>query len=200
LAARRWFEAFADSAASDSNVLALIAVGSAVRSNVQSDDLDLVVVCRNRKLFRCRAPVEVDVHAFEAAQLETMLSSGHPLLGWAVRLGRAVFDRHGYWRDFRRTWHEKVPLPDPALARHRAARVARYLDTVREMGDEAAASELNLSYLTLLARAMLSEHRVYPASRPELPDQLRAVGEAPLADQLEAALRERSNLVTRQVG
>src|SRR6266498_1434246 len=129
LAARRWFEAFTDSAASDSNVLALIAVGSAVRSNVQSDDLDLVVVCRNRKLFHCRAPVEVDVHAFEAARLETMLSSGHPLLGWAVRLGRVVFDRHGYWKELLRIWHGKVPLPDPALARHRAARVANPLAT-----------------------------------------------------------------------
>lgn len=199
-ATRRWFESFGTNIVRDENVLALVAVGSAVRSNVRSDDLDLVVVCTDRKQFHYKAPIEVDLHVFDAPSLDAQLTSGHPLLGWAVRFGKAIFDRGGTWSEVARVWFDKVPLPDPALARYRASKAARHLSAVKEMGDEAAAAELNLSYLTLLARAVLAEHRIYPASRPELPEQLRTIGETPLADQLEDAWRERGNVVSRRVG
>ncbi len=97
-------------------------------------------------------------------------------------------------------WRDRIPIPDPGLARHRAAKVARHLNAVREMGDEAAAAELNLSHLTLLARAVLAEHHVFPASRPELPEQLRTIGESRLAAKLEDAFHERGQLISRRVG
>jgi hypothetical protein len=199
-ATRRWFESFVADIAADDNVLALVAVGSAVRSNVRSDDLDLVVICADRKKFRHKAPIEVDLHVFHVLGLDAQLGSGHPVLGWAVRFGKAVLDRLGKWSEVVGVWSDRVPLPDPALARHRASKAAAHLDAVREMGDEAAAAELNLSYLTLLARAVLAEHRIYPASRPELPEQLRAIGETSLADQLEGAWHERENVFSRRVG
>ena len=52
------------------------------------------------------------------------------------------------------------------------------------LGDEEAAAEQKTTYLTHLARAALSREGVYPASRPELPDQLASVGCAALALQL----------------
>jgi predicted nucleotidyltransferase len=97
-ATRRWFESFGANIVKDDNVLALVAVGSTVRSNVRSDDLDLVVICRDCKQFHYKAPIEVDVRTFEAARVEAELSSGHPLLGWAVRFGMVVFDRSEMWK------------------------------------------------------------------------------------------------------
>ena len=195
-ASQRWLESFGTDAVRDENVLAVVAVGSAVRRNVPSDDLDLVVVCADRKQFHYKAPVEVDLHVFDVGTLDAHIASGHPLLGWAVKFGKAIFDRGGTWNEVLRVWLDKVPLPDPALARQGASQAAKQLRIVKEMGDEAAAAELNLSYVTLLARAVLAEHKIYPASRPELPEQLRKIRESSLADQLVDARRERAKLAT----
>jgi hypothetical protein len=59
------------------------------------------------------------------------------------------------------------------------------------MGDEDAAQEQRLVALTQEARAKLIRQGVYPASRPELPDQLRSLKENALAEKLDRALRER---------
>ena len=58
-------------------------------------------------------------------------------------------------------------------------------------GDRDAAAELRASMLTHLARAALSGAAVFPQSRPELPGQLRGIGEQALADQLDEALAQR---------
>lgn len=191
--ARIWLDDFVKRISADANVFAVIAVGSTIRSDVESDDLDLVVLCEECKRFQYKPPIEVDIRTFALAGTEENLSAGHPLLGWAVRFGKAIFDRNETWEKLVSAWRERVPLPDPGLARTRADKVFEHLAAVREIGDDAAAEELNLSYLTFLARAALSEQGVYPASRPELPGQLRAVGDAQLAAQLESALRDREN-------
>ena len=48
---------------------------------------------------------------------------------------------------------------------------------------------LEISYRTHLARATLAKAGIQPASRPELPSQLREVGETVLASDLERALK-----------
>lgn len=60
------------------------------------------------------------------------------------------------------------------------------------LGDADAAREQALSYLTHSARAELLEAGVYPASRPELPEQLRSIGDYLLAGRLERILEEDS--------
>lgn len=190
--AHTWLTEFVRKVAADENVLAVIAVGSTIRSEVESDDLDLVVLCEERKRFRYKSPIEVDIRTFVLTATEEDLSAGHPLLGWAVKFGQALFDRNGTWEKLVSTWRDRVPLPDPLLARKRADKIFKYLTAVREIGDDAAAAELHLSYLTFLARAALSEQGIYPTSRPELPGQLRTIDEVQLATRLETALRERT--------
>jgi hypothetical protein len=56
------------------------------------------------------------------------------------------------------------------------------------MGDLDAAHEQALSYFTHIARAELIDRGVYPASRPELPKQLRSIGDSRLAHSLEQLL------------
>lgn len=64
------------------------------------------------------------------------------------------------------------------------------------VGDEEACGELEISYRTHLARAALANAGVQPASRPELPSQLRELGETALAVDLERSLSNRKNRST----
>lgn len=61
-----------------------------------------------------------------------------------------------------------------------------------QAGDEDAMLDLTVSYLTHLARAVLAENGVYPASRPELPGQLSQIGQVELAARLPDALAARA--------
>ena len=61
-----------------------------------------------------------------------------------------------------------------------------------EIGDHTAAAELQVSLLTHLARAALSNVGMFPKSRPELPQQLRDISEHALADRLSNALARRN--------
>ena len=50
--AREWLSSFLAQARCNRNVIAVVAIGSAVRSRVASDDLDLFVICRDSKQLR----------------------------------------------------------------------------------------------------------------------------------------------------
>jgi hypothetical protein len=57
------------------------------------------------------------------------------------------------------------------------------------MGDDTAADDLILAGATQLVREVLIKGRVFPASRPELPGQLRSISPSdPLAQVLEDAM------------
>ena len=192
--ARSWVGSFLVRARCDPNVLAVVAIGSSVRQGVASDDLDLIVICLDVQLFRERAPIEVDLRAFNAADVDTKVAQGHDLLAWSIKFGRALLDRDGMWREALKRWRTRVPLPDPDIAWTRAEAARKRMDEMREMGDVEAAIELEVTYQTHCAHAVLAAAGVYPASRPELPSQLRAVRENRLADQLAAALVARARL------
>jgi hypothetical protein len=72
-----------------------------------------------------------------------------------------------------------------------ALRFERYAAQLVSAGDFDAALEQIIGMLTHMGRASLVRARVYPASRPELPAQLRGIGEYQLAEWLEQALRRR---------
>ena len=198
--AHDWVDGFLRRVPGDANILAVIAVGSSVREGVASEDLDLIVLCADARSFRERAPLEIDLRAFSASDVDAKIEAGNDLLGWAVMFGRPVFDRWGEWRRIVKGWSGRVPLPDPAVAKSRATRTRKRMMEMREMGDDDAALELEVSYLSHRARGLLAEAGVYAASRPELPDQLRLVGERRLADRVADALEARARLRADLVG
>lgn len=189
--ARQWLASFLEGAHHDRNIVAVVVVGSAIRSSVPSDDLDVVVLCHSREQLDQKAPIEVDLRSFELDLVESGLEGGQDLLTWSVRFGEALYDPHKVWSDLVQRWRERLPLPDASVARARAATALAQLEDMRAVGDPEAVVDLEVSYLTHLARAALAEAGVYPASRPELPDQLRAIGRADLANQLGSALAAR---------
>lgn len=188
---RQWLGAFLRRAEADPNLLALIAIGSAIRAAVASDDLDLLAVCRDRRALHEKAPIEVDLRKVDLDGLDPGVRAGDPLLVWAVRFGRPLFDREQTWTALAKRWRDTLPLPDPAVADRRAAAAHKVMKILREMGDEDAFREHHLTWLTHRARASLIRAGVHPLSRPELPAQLRDLGATDLAESLREALAYR---------
>lgn len=185
-----WTRGLLEQASLDENVLAVIAIGSAVRPGVRSLDLDIVMISREPVKPKTKPPVEVDLRSYLAAAVEAELAKGDDLLGWAIKFGRVLFEREGFWSALVESWKDRVPLPSPDVARRRADDAYARLKGLRQVGDADAAREQAVSYLTHLGRYELLKRSVYPASRPELPGQLRATGVKDLADWLEQLLSE----------
>lgn len=156
--------------------MAIVAVGSAVRPAVSTEDLDLVVICRDPLKLIVKPPIEVDIRAYAADQIEALVRDGNDLLGWTVKFGRMLFQRDDFWDTFVERWLDRIPLPSADVAERRAEEAFRRLSSLSELGDPDASREQALSYITHLSRAELIRRQVYPASRPELPNQLRAIG------------------------
>jgi hypothetical protein len=129
-----------------------------------------------------KAPLEIDLRSYPVDQVHCQLAKGNDMLGWAIKFGRVLFQRDGYWDALLESWRDKLPLPNPAVAAQRAQKSLQRLTKVLELGDVNAAEELAVSYATHLVRAELLKRNVYPASRPELPVQLRKIGANEAAD------------------
>jgi predicted nucleotidyltransferase len=188
---REWLSSFLDRVREDSNVVAVVVVGSAIRSTAPSDDLDLVVICRDRRILREKAPIEIDLRSFDLDRIEGDVRKGQDLLTWSLRYGVPLYDPNGVWADLVHRWKGRLPMPDVSVARSRAETALAQLEAMRAAGDADAVIDLRVSYLTHLARAALAEAGVFPASRPELAGQLRGIGRADLADRLDEALSAR---------
>ena len=189
---RAWTARFLEKVPENENVLAVVGVGSSVRPNVPSNDIDCVVLCVDPGKFRYRPPAGIDCWRISQDSVDTRLVEGQAMLGAAVQIGVPLFDRNGTWASIVERWRGRVPLPDPARVRQRAAKQLVILKMAEESGDDSAISEVNITYVTLLARATLVEHAVFPHSRPELPQQLEEIGERDLAEQMRKALAYRA--------
>jgi len=166
----------------------VVAIGSAVRPNVPSVDLDLITICEQPDLFDQTRPIEVDLRLYAADEIDHQIGAGHDLLGWTVKFGKVLYERDEFWTKICSSWNGRLPFPSSKLARERAVSAYRRLVNVLDIGDICAAHEQALTYLTHIARAALLDNKVYPASRPELSQQLRIISEHGIADCLEYLL------------
>ncbi|HEX8671432.1 MAG TPA: hypothetical protein VF710_06065 [Longimicrobium sp.] len=190
--AREWSRRMVHTACANPDVLAVVAIGSAVRAVEAADDVDFLIVRASEETPELGPlPLDVDVLAYPAALVDDKLAAGHDLLGWAVQFGVLVYERQRFWSCLTERWMNRVPLPSADHAAERAARARRLTEELRAVGDLDAAAEQNVWWLTQDARARLIRAGVYPASRPELAEQLRGIGAYPQADELEAALADR---------
>jgi hypothetical protein len=169
-------------------------MGSAVRERGhRRSDFDLLVIHRGKRP-PIKPPVEVDIRFVSLERINDQISKGHEVVGWALKFGSAIYDPEGIWRNLQQSWGDHIPLPSAAQAGERGrqalARAAEMLDAE----DESAADDLLLAALTQFVRERLIRSDIFPASRPELPDQLRDVDRNdPLARLLEKAMQEESS-------
>jgi len=192
-----WTLTFVSSASRNSNIIAIVAIGSAVRPNVSSTDIDLLALCTGLNSLNEAPPIEVDLRTYSLDGIEEKLGSGHDLLTWSIKFGRVLYQQNNFWDKLVNSWRFRLPLPSAKRARERAATVYRHLTEILKLGDEYAAREQAISYLTHLVRADLLEKGVYPASRPELTGQMREVGGSELAEGLEQLLLTESMDLTQ---
>ena len=127
--------------------------------------------------------------------VESLVARGHELLCWSIRFGTVLHQKDRYWSDLQQTCARHLPLPSATVAEERAERARRLLEGIGMIGDDDAVQEQSITMLTHLARARLIRADVFPASRPELPKQLRSIGESALASQLTDALQKRHDLM-----
>ena len=184
-----WLKGFLADAPNMSSVVSVVAMGSAVRDRMhRRSDFDLVV------LYRCRrpslkAPMEVDIRMYPLAAAEEQLAGGHEVLCCAMKFGIALYDPDGAWKSLCAKFGDRVPLPSAADAAKRAEQSLMRAREMLSVGDDAAADDLILAGATQLVRERLIKSQVFPASRPELPGQLRAISpHDPLAQVLEDAM------------
>lgn len=189
--AKGWVQSFIPQACSNPSVLAVVAFGAAVRTASFTADIDLLVIYDRPKPRFERRPIDVDIRWYERSHVEKLINEGQELLSWVVRFGELICERKGYWTKLREEWLDRMPFPSADLAEERVVRAWRLYKELIEMGDQDAAQEQRLVALTQEARAKLIRRGVYPASRPELPGQLRIISENALAEKLDQALRER---------
>ncbi len=190
--ARHWAEESIPRLCQEETVLAVVVFGSSVRDVDFSTDLDVLYIYQVTPVSQAPPPLDVDVRAYPAADVDRLLSNAHDLLGWALRLGRVVCERNRYWTKLVEKWAKQLPFPSVDLAMQRARKSERLSAELTSAGDEDAAFEQKVSALTHLARAHLLRQGVFPASRPELPKQLLQVGELELANLLHRVLIERN--------
>jgi hypothetical protein len=188
---RHWISSLVEAALDNPTIMAVVAIGSAVRPNVASADLDLIIIHADPVFLTDTPPLEIDVREYSAADIDAQIASGNDLLGWGIKFGKLLFQRNNYWDKLVSYWRDRLPLPSSAVARNRAANAHRRLTKVLEFGDADASHEQAVSYVTHLARAELLDRGVYPASRPELPAQLRAIGSFQMADWLDRLLQHK---------
>jgi len=152
---------------------------------VPSVDLDLIAICKDPHLLKESPPIEIDLRTYSSLKIDDKVEARHDMLIWAIMFGKVLFQNDSFWDRIVDSWRERLPLPSAKVALDRAENVYRHLIAVLGMKDENAVHEQALSYLTHLARAKLLNRAVYPASRPELAQQVRAIGDFQLAEWLD---------------
>ena len=195
VAAREWVEQLIQIAFDRADILAIVAFGSIVRDVSISADVDLLFVYESEKPTFATPPLDVDVKAYRKTDVESLVARGHELLCWSIRFGTVLHQKDRYWSDLQQTWARHLPLPSATVAEERAERARKLLEDLGVIGDDDAVQEQSITMLTHLARARLIRADVFPASRPELPKQLRSIGESALASQLTDALQKRCDLI-----
>ena len=190
--AAAWVRRFVEQTCHLPGTVAVVLIGSLARTTHAPSDVDLLYVFDGEPVAFEDHPIDVDIRAFAKEAFISELSDRHDVITWALRYGRIICERDTFWSALIASFDGDLPLPSPDVTEERAQRAAEAYGQFVEIGDQAAALEQRISLLTHRAWTQLLKKQIHPASRPELPEQLRAAGETSLAIDLASALRERA--------
>jgi len=186
--ARTWVRGFFERCRGSADTRALVLVGSIVRPVDVVHDADLLYVFHGSPVSFRDHPMDVDVRPYPSSEVPDLFARRNEILIWAVNYGKLVFQHADYWSRLCRSWRANPLLPPPEPSLERAKRAEALFRELRQMGDTDAALEQLISSLTHHSWYALLKAGHLPASRSELPGQLRAIGASLLALDLEAAL------------
>lgn len=187
---KQWVETFLRKDISSYDISAVVIFGSIVRNVDYCADVDLLIIYTDKKP-KIYPPIDVDVRIYKESEVESLIRDGNEVLGWAIRFGILLYEQNFYWSDISRRWENHLPLPSLVEAEKRAERARALLEDLGKIGDEDAINEQLITMLTQLARANLIRSGIFPASRAELPNQLKEIGEIKIANKLSKLLSMR---------
>lgn len=136
---------------------------------------------------------ELDLHVLSVQELKAHLLAGDDFVQWSLRFGLVVFD-HGPAENAMTLIMRRALWPDPARKREHAAKSLGFARRFVATGDRDGAILQVRTALSLAARAHLLGLKIFPLSRAELPDQLRAVGRGEAAAALTSSIRAAPSL------
>lgn len=142
-------------------------------------DVDLLVLVDGRRP-KLDAPRGIHLQFMDSRSFHERLRKGDDYAIAAVRFGKPLHDGLHTWSTLQRHATD-APMPDWRLKFEFARRRLKLTRELLQHHDTDAATEEYLAAATQLARGYLLRRGVYPFSRPQLSDQLEAIGESELA-------------------
>ncbi|MGH8647443.1 MAG: hypothetical protein ACREX4_24480, partial [Gammaproteobacteria bacterium] len=130
------------------------------------------------------APYGVHFKFEDLQDFRRRLAEGDDFVIDALKFGELLHDGLGLWEVLRNEM-TNAKWPDWRVKIGQAERRIRLAEQLLKLGDLDAAAEEYVLTATQVARARLLRKGVFPMSRPQLSDQLLAIGEADLAGDLE---------------
>jgi len=172
-------QAFMESIRGSEEELSVVLVGSAARhTQSENSDIDLLVISRH-PFEGLSIPSRVHLMRSTYGDFLKQLEIGEDFEAWSVRLGVVVHD-NGLWSEILTRPESKI-WPDWRKKVVHGARRLFLANKLIETGDLEAASEEMLYAAGHIARGLLLKVEVFPLSRPELEDQIEALGYPHLA-------------------
>lgn len=171
----------------------VVLIGSAARGSTHAgSDLDVVVVLPQR-VGPIQLPYEIDAHVFGRSEFLDRLHRSDDLACWAVRYGKVLSDKPGWWADLLRSGECDKAWPDWKRKLSQAARRLVNSTRLAETGDTEAAWEECALAAGQVARAILLRTGTFPLSRIEMIEQLKRAGHAQLAIVLDSLVLGTAN-------
>jgi len=146
-------------------------------------DIDVLVLVEHT-VRKTRAPYGVHLRFQNLSDFQERVRRGDDYAIDVLKFGRVLHDALNIWPQLKEQL-KTARWPDWRVKLEYAERRIRLADELLTSGDVEAAREEYLLTATQIARAQLLRRRVHPMSRPQLGDQLRAIGQLDLAVQLE---------------
>lgn len=193
-AAEAWVKRFVAEALQAQSTLAVVLIGSFARAAQEPDDVDVLYVHDGEPVAVGVHPAEIDLRVYAKEEFMSRLAERDDVVTWALRFGRVICQRDLFWGELIASFGGELPLPSPDIADARARRAADEYEQTNQTLDQ------YISVLTYRAWTKLLRKDIHPASRQELPAQLRNAGELSLADDLAFALRKRGGLMPSAYG
>jgi predicted nucleotidyltransferase len=171
----------------------VVLIGSAARGSTHlASDIDVLIVLPSR-VGPIHLPYEIDAHIFGRSEFLDRLQRSDDLACWAIRYGKVLSDKSGWWANLLRSRAYEKAWPEWRRKVSHAARSLINTTRLAETGDTDAAWEECGHAAGHIARAILLRAGTFPLSRAELIEQLKGAGHPQLARVLRSLVLGNAN-------
>ncbi len=167
----------------------VVLIGSVAReAATEKSDIDLLIVSPD-PLPQFNVTPSAQIFRITRSDFLGRLRCGDDFPQWAVRYGKVLLDEAHWWDELQRN-PALQQWPDWRRKRDQGKKRLAFAKPLLESGDGDHAREELLLSARHLGRALLLKEREFPLSQPELPGQLREIGQSKIAELLDSLVDE----------